>query len=159
MQLLAGSFDSTLDSKGRFQLPTVFLRNIPADTDGRFVVNRSSDKCLTLYPIQMWNTYIERLNKVNIFDPKKRRAVRYFMGDATEVKMDSKNRLLIPKTLQDYASLEKDLRLLSMTVFIEIWNPKLYQDERDNFGANEETTVEELANIVFDDGKFFDDIS
>ncbi|MDR1878966.1 MAG: division/cell wall cluster transcriptional repressor MraZ [Bacteroidales bacterium] len=159
MKLLAGAYDSTLDSKGRFQLPTVFLQEfIPTETEVRFVINRSSEKCLTLFPMNIWNVYVERLGKINTFDPKNRRAVRYFMGDATEVKLDSKNRLLIPKTLQEYASLEKDLRLVSLPTFIEIWNPELYKETFDKFVVNEEDTIREVANFVFNDGKFFEDI-
>ena len=159
MFLQEGSSNSTMDGNGRFQLPATILRKIPAGIEGRFVINRSSEKCLTLYPINIWNVYKERMSKLNSFNPQTRRAVRYFMGSATEIKLDSKNRLLIPQPLQAYAQLEKELLVVTMNTFIEVWNPKLYEEEMNNFAASQSDVVNEIANTIFEDGKFLDDIS
>ena len=51
--------------------------------------------------------YKERLLQLNSFKPANRQAIRYFMGSATEVKLDA-NRLLIPKPLSHYACLDKN---------------------------------------------------
>jgi DNA-binding transcriptional regulator/RsmH inhibitor MraZ len=40
-----GTYSSTLDNKGRFQLPTVILRDVNDKNEGRFMVNRSTIKC------------------------------------------------------------------------------------------------------------------
>jgi MraZ protein len=159
MFLQEGTSSSTIDAKGRFRLPTAILQEIPAEVDGRFVINRSSEKCLTLYPINVWNVYKAKLNKLNSFDPEVRRAVRYFLGSASEVKLDSKNRLLIPQPLQEYACLEKELLISTMNTFIEIWNPKLYNEDLDNFSETKPEVVKEIANMIFEDGKFLEDIS
>ena len=148
-----------MDSKGRFQLPAAILREIPAETEGRFVINRSSEKCLTLYPINVWTRYKAKLNQLNSFDPEVRRAVRYFLGSAAEVRLDSKNRLLIPQPLQEYACLEKELLLCTMNAFVEVWNPRLYNEDLDNFSETKPETVKEIAKIIFEDGKFLEDIS
>jgi MraZ protein len=161
MFLQEGSSSSTLDGKGRFQLPTAILREIPAEVEGRFVINRSSEKCLTLYPITIWNHYKAKLNQMNSFKPETRRAVRYFMGSATEVRLDSKNRLLIPQALQEYAGLEKDLLIITMNAFVEIWSPRLYEEEMNNFPAlpSSGNMINEIAENIYEDGKFLDKIS
>ena len=159
MFLQEGTSSGTMDSKGRFQLPTAILREIPADGDGRFVVNRSSEKCLTLYPINVWNKYKEKMNRLNSFKPEVRRAIRYFMGSATEIRLDSKNRLLIPQPLQDYAHLEKELLITTMNTYVEIWNPKLYDEEMNKFSEEGNEIINEIADIIFEDGKFLDNLS
>ena len=159
MFLQEGSSSSTIDSKGRFQLPASILREIPTELEGRFVINRSSEKCLTLYPINVWNSYKAQLSKVNTFKPEMRRAVRYFMGSATEIKLDSKNRLLIPQPLQEYACLEKELLITTLNTFIEIWNPRLYNEEMNVFSETKPEIIDQLADIIFEDGKFLDNIS
>jgi MraZ protein len=159
MFLQEGSSSSTMDGKGRFQMPTAILRDIPAEGEGRFVINRSSEKCLTLYPINVWNHYKAKLNKLNTFKPEMRRAVRYFMGSAVEIKLDTKNRLLIPQPLQEYACLEKELQIITLNTFIEIWNPKLYNEEINNFSETKPEIINELADIIFEDGKFLDELS
>jgi MraZ protein len=132
MFLQKSSAPSTIDSRGRFQMPAAILQAIPAEYEGHFVINRSPEKCLTLYPIRIWKAINDKMNKQNTLNTDTRRAVRYFTGAAVEVKLDAKNRLLIPPQLQDYAHLEKDLLISTMNRFIEIWNPKLYNKELDD---------------------------
>ena len=159
MFLQEGTTNSTMDAKGRFLLPTAILREIPAEDEGRFVVNRSSEKCLTIYPIHVWNRYKAKMNKLNSFKPEVRRAIRYFMGSAKEVKLDSKNRLLIPQPLKEYALLEKELLISPMNTYIEVWNPKLYDEEMNRFSETEPEIINEIAEMIFEDGKFLEDLS
>jgi MraZ protein len=156
MILQEGTSAGTLDSKGRFQLPMAMLRDFPAENEGRFVINRSSDKCLTLYPIDVWNEYKAAMSHMNIFDPDDRRVVRYFLGSATEVRLDSKNRLLIPQPLQEYAQLEKELQIITMKHFIEIWNPKLYNEDIDESSEKRSEGIKKLSNIINGYGRFAD---
>ena len=149
-----GTYTSTLDRNGRFQLPSAILRNVDAANNGRFVINRSTEKCLTLYPINVWNVYKERLNRLNSFNPGYRQAIRYFMGSATEIKLDAKNRLLIPKPLSQYAVLDKELLIVGMTSFIEIWDPKQYEEELNKFSQENPEIITEIANHIFGDGDF-----
>jgi MraZ protein len=159
MILQEGTSACTLDSKGRFQLPTAILRGLPAENEGRFVVNRSSEKCLTLYPIDVWNDYKAAMNGMNIFDPDDRRVVRYFLGSAAEVRLDSKNRLLIPQPLQEYAKLEKELQIITMKHFVEIWNPKLYDDEINESEEKRSEGIKKLSNIINGYGRFANSVS
>ena len=159
MFLQEGTSTGKMDSKGRFQLPMTILREIPAKGDGRFVVNRGSEKCLTLYPINVWNHYKAKMSRLNSFKPEVRRAIRYFMGSASEIRLDSKNRLLLPQSLQEYAHLEKELLITTMNTYIEIWNPKLYNEEMNKFSEVESEIINEIADKIFEDGKFLDNIS
>ncbi len=154
-----GTYNSTLDSKGRFQLPTAILREVNDKLEGRFMINRSTEKCLTLYPIDVWNVYKERLNRLNSFKPSNRQAIRYFMGSATEVKLDAKNRLLIPKPLSQYACFEKELLVVGMTTFVEIWDPKLYEEELNRFSKENPEVINDIANQIFGDGDFYNQLS
>ncbi|MDY0014591.1 MAG: division/cell wall cluster transcriptional repressor MraZ [Bacteroidales bacterium] len=153
-----GTYSSTLDNKGRFQLPTAILRDVSDKIEGRFMINRSTEKCLTLYPINVWNVYKERLNRLNSFKPTYRQAIRYFMGSATEVNLDAKNRLLIPKPLSQYARLERELLVVGMTTFIEIWDPELYEQELNKFSQENPEIINDIANQIFGDGDFYEQL-
>jgi len=156
MILQEGTTAGTMDSKGRFQLPTAILREVPAACEGRFVINRGSEKCLRLYRITDWHKLKEKMNKMNTFKADVRKAVRYFMGSASEVRLDGKNRLLIPQPLQEYALLEKDLLITTMNTCIEIWNPKLYNEEMENSSSIE---CDEFNEMMYDNGEIFNNIS
>ena len=147
--------NSTIDSNGRFLLPASILRELSVKMDEGFVVNRSSDKCLTLYPMKIWNTYKEKLSKLNTFDPKVRQMIRFFTGGATEIQPDAKGRLLIPKHLQEYAKLGKELYIVKINFLIEIWNPDLYQEDSDAFLENYQDGISATAKEIFGDGTGF----
>jgi MraZ protein len=147
--------NSTMDGNGRFLLPASILREWPVKMEDGFVVNRSSDKCLTLYAMDTWEKYQESLSKLNAFDPKVRQMIRFFTGGATEMKPDSKNRLLIPKHLQEYAKLGKELYVVKINFLVEIWNPDLYEEGINSFVENNKEFISEISNQIYGDGTDF----
>ena len=159
MLAVEGTFSGSIDSSGRFQFPTALLREVRPEAEGRFVMNRSTEKCITLYPMDVWKVYRERLSKVNVFQPAMRQAYRYFMGSATEVCMDKKNRMLIPKPLAQYAEIEKELLIVSTPAFIELWNPVLYEASLQQFATQDSEAMNEIANQIFGGGDFYDRLS
>lgn len=122
-----GEYESTIDAKGRFLLPAAFKKQLPKDEGTEFVINRGFEKCLTLYPIQSWKPIFTNISKLNDFDPNVRLFRRYFLNGASPVEMDTAGRINLPKNLMGYASLEKDIVLVSALTKIEIWDKKLYE--------------------------------
>jgi MraZ protein len=123
-----GEYESTVDAKGRFLLPAGFKKQLPALEGSTFVLNRGFEKCLTLYPITSWKPLQEKISLLNDFDPKVRAFRRYFLNGATQIDLDTAGRLLLPKSLMEYAGLEKDIVLVSAMNKIEIWDKQKYQE-------------------------------
>ena len=144
-----------IDDRGRFLLPTDIFREVNEKAGGNYVVNRSTDKCLTLYPMHVWNVVSAKLSRINTFDPKKRALVRYFLGSATEISLDSKNRLLVPKDLKEYAGFEKEILIIKINPFIELWNPVLYDKQMEETLKFSAEDLSVIANEIFSDGKEF----
>ena len=140
-----GEYESTIDAKGRFLLPAAFKKQLPKEEGTEFVINRGFEKCLTLYPLPSWKPIFTNISKLNDFDPKVRAFRRYFLNGATPVEMDSAGRLLLPKNLMGYASLEKDIVLVSALTKIEIWDKKLYEQF---FDSVSDETFSSIANEV-----------
>ncbi len=140
-----GEYESTIDAKGRFLFPAGFKKQLPEDGTMQFVINRGFEKCLTLYPLQSWNPIFESISKQNDFDPKVRAFRRYFLNGATQVEFDSAGRINLPKNLMEYASLEKEIVLVSAVGKIEIWDKETYKKFFDDFDAD---SFSALANDV-----------
>ncbi|MBC7534568.1 MAG: division/cell wall cluster transcriptional repressor MraZ [Ferruginibacter sp.] len=140
-----GEYESTIDTKGRFLLPSGFKRQLPGEESSSFVINRGFEKCLTLYPIQSWKPIFKDISQLNDFDPKVREFRRFFLNGATQVELDSAGRLLLPKNLLDHASLEKDIVLVSAVSKIEIWDKIKYQQFFESFSPE---SFSSLANEV-----------
>ncbi len=128
-----GEYESTLDAKGRFLLPVAFKKQLPKGSSENFVINRGFEKCLSLYPIKSWEPIFAEISDLNDFEPKVRQFRRYFLNGATQVVLDTVNRLLIPKNLMEYAGLEKNIVLVSAVNKIEIWDKNKYQQFFETF--------------------------
>src|SRR5690349_1027079 len=115
-----GEYEATLDAKGRFLLPAGFRKQLPEESNSKFVINRGFEKCLSLYPVQSWEPIFLEVSKLNDFDPKVREFRRYFLNGATMMELDTAGRLLIPQNLKEHAGLGKDIVLVSAVNKIEI---------------------------------------
>ena len=139
MSQFLGEFECKLDPKGRVMLPAGLKKQLSPEAQDRFVINRGFEKCLVLYPLNEWKVISEEVNQLNLYAKKNREFARYFFRGATELSMDTTNRLLLPKPLLDYASIEKDLVLFAYSNRIEVWSKANYEsllnDEPDDFAS------------------------
>lgn len=151
LQRLTGEYEVKLDSKGRFRLPSQLIRQLGGLGNHLFVLNRGFEKHLTLYPKSVWDELTDKLDKMSLFNPKQRQFVRYFYRGASEMGPDSSDRLLLPKGLQDYAKIEKELVLFAYKDRIEVWAKEEYEnmigEEPDDFSSFAEDVT---GNIELD---------
>ena len=136
-----GEFESTLDAKGRFLLPSAVKKQLPESGSEEFVINRGFEKCLSLYPMKSWKPIFSEISALNDFEPKVRQFRRYFLNGATQVELDGANRLLIPKNLMEYAGLEKDIVLAAAVDKIEIWSSENYQKFFESYAPDDFSTL------------------
>jgi len=122
---LTGEYECRLDPKGRIMLPAALKRQIPPESEDRYIITRGLERCLVIYPINEWRIISERLNTLNIYNSKDREFRRLYQR-VVELKLDGNNRLLLPKTLLDYAGIDKDVVLLAYSNMIEVWDKSSY---------------------------------
>ncbi len=136
VQRLTGEFEVKVDAKGRFRLPTQLIRQLGEEAH-RFVINRGFEQCLTIYPQSVWDKITAELDKLNIYNRKKRNFVRHFYRGANELTLDGSDRLLLPKQLMEHADLSKEIVLFAYKDRIEVWAKDKYQqmidEEFDDF--------------------------
>lgn len=150
---LLGEYPVSIDNKGRLRLPTALLRQLgePTGEGGghEFVVNRGFEGVLTLYPKVVWEVISERVNRLNRFNERNRKLIRFFHSGATHLTTDSADRILLPKPLMDYAGLKEETILLAIRNYIEIWSPERYEVLLKADTAD----ISELANEVLGGGE------
>ena len=146
---LLGEYEATIDSKGRFLVPGGLKKQIP-EGENRMVISRGFEKCLTVYPLSSWQPIVERIRKLNDFDPKVREFKRLFLGGATEVEMDSAGRLLLPPQLKEFAGLSKDIVLAADLDKINIWDATKYKQFFEDFSPEAFSTL--AADVMADKG-------
>lgn len=141
---LLGEYECKLDPKGRLRLPTGLIGQLGESREVRFVINRGFEKCLMLYPEPVWVQITEEINQLNTYNKKNRDFMRYFYRGAQEVELDGADRILLPKRLQEYAGIDKDVILSAYNGRIEIWA----QEEYDKMMEEEPNDFSDLAEDV-----------
>jgi MraZ protein len=139
-----GEYNCKLDDKGRLRMPAPLLKQMEGMVEAGFVLNRGFEKCLVLYPKTAWTNITQEIQKLNLYVKKNRDFVRYFFRGASELEIDSSQRLLLPKSLSDYAEVDKEVILFAYFDRIEIWAKEQY----DNFLDEEPQDFADLAEEV-----------
>jgi MraZ protein len=149
---LIGEYDCKVDAKGRFMFPAALKKQIGEAFDKGFVINRNlHQKCLVLYTLDEWQKLNKGLSKLNRLLPKNDMLVRKILGGATGAEADSTGRVLLPRSLADYAGIQTEIKVLGSNNVVEIWDKAAYEAF-----MSQEINLEELAEDVLGNLNFTD---
>jgi MraZ protein len=146
MASFLGEYEVAMDAKGRFLLPSGFRKQLPEGSGEKFVINRGFENCLSIYPMDTWNAISEKINRLNDFKPNVREFKRLFLNGATIVEVDSADRLLLPKPLQEYAGIKKDAVLSAQGNKLELWDKDTYYNYLRQHAGGFSKLAEDVAN-------------
>ena len=125
---LIGVYGCRLDAKGRFMLPKAFKKQLLDSVGSPFILKRSVfHKCLELFTMEEWNEVVTDINKLNRFVKKNNDFIRMFTAGVKVIELDNTGRLLLPKDLQLFSKINKEIVLSSSGNMIEIWNKNSYE--------------------------------
>jgi MraZ protein len=144
-----GEYEVAVDAKGRFMLPSGFRKQLPEGAGESFVVNRGFENCLTMYTQASWAAITEKLNRLNDLKPKVRQFKRLFLNGATIIETDSAGRLLLPKALQEYVHITKELVFSAQGNKVELWDKDTYYEYMRNSAAGFSDLAAEVAGDDF----------
>ncbi len=125
--MFRGSFEHSVDSKGRVSVPSKF-RDIIADRyDGRLVMAMDLDRCLTVYPLEEWEKLEEKIKTLPMMQKEVKDFMRFFFSTATECELDKQGRILISPAHRERAGITKNVMLVGIINKIEIWDAKAWE--------------------------------
>lgn len=135
-----------VDAKGRVMFPMNFRKAIPnIDTDG-LIVNRAFEKGLIIYDKTQWAKIEQLLDKLDYFKAEHRIVIRYMSRSATQIKLDSIGRLLIPKQLLTFSGIQSECVFSGIGDRIELFSEVEYQEKYKN--EKDTTYYADLAEKV-----------
>ena len=95
--------------------------------EGRVTLTKHPHGCLLFFPRPVWEQHREQ---IAAWPMSARAWQRIFLGNASDVEMDSAGRILIAPELRTAAGLSRDVMLLGMGSHFEIWDAaKLAENE------------------------------
>ena len=141
--MFMGEYQHTLDDKGRMIIPVKFRE----DLGSSFVMTRGLDKCLFVYPRSEWESLEAKLKKLPMTRADARSFVRFFFSGATECELDKQGRILIPATLREYATLDRDCVVLGVSNRVEIWSDSVWKQYSTEAAGSFEEISEKLVDL------------
>jgi len=116
--VFVGTFEHSLDDKGRVVLPTTFRSRL---AEGGFLT--PYENCLALWTPKDFEDFVERLREKLRNQQAGPNALRALTANAAEIKPDGQGRIAIPPRLRSTAGLDSGAIVLTGALdHVELWN-------------------------------------
>lgn len=140
----SGSFDHSLDGKGRVIIPASYREMLGED----FTITINPTKtAVAIYPKSIWDIQLERLSRINPMDKIGLQYERYLMSVSfSGNSMDAQGRVLVPAKLRAKIGLTRDIVFVGLNHYIEIWDAEVYAKVE----AQTEENFDSLVDYIYE---------
>lgn len=144
--MFQGQFNAAIDEKGRLTIPGKLKELLGGDN---LVVTNGDGRNLWCYLPEEWRRTRDRvLENVSQYTQDGRLIMRRFIAPAQEVEPDKTGRFLLPQALRDGAGLKKDVVVLGMATYIEVWSREAFDTYMEGVEARYgEALAEALGSV------------
>lgn len=118
MQAFAGTFEHTLDGKGRVILPARFRDVFGAGV----VLAKSPNTSLEVWTTAGFDRRVDQLREWAGTDSRARNFMTVYLSGASTDTPDSQGRLTVPAPLREFAGLDRELAIVGQGPHLEIWD-------------------------------------
>lgn len=139
--MLMGKFMHNLDAKKRLFIPAKHREQL-GDT---FIITRNVDKCLSVFSLEEWEKYTEKLDSLP--STQAREIARFIYSNAADVQPDAQGRVLIPAELLDYAGITKSAVVIGCGRHAEIWAEEIWNER--NSCEKTDSLTEKMIELGF----------
>ncbi|WP_162146724.1 division/cell wall cluster transcriptional repressor MraZ [Chitinivibrio alkaliphilus] len=126
-----GTYEYSVDSKGRVNVPAKFRRSIDSCSDTTLYIRMAPNNALWIYPEDVWQAEAEKLARL----PKTPKNLKYYSmvyRSMTDSVIDSQGRITISGKQLSHVGTASKVALVGMGDFIEVIHPDaLVQDTED----------------------------
>jgi MraZ protein len=129
MKMFLGEYQPNLTDGSRLALPKKLREQILGD---EVVLSRGFEKCIFVYDKQDWINESQKQIDNPITDSKTRDLRRYMFAAASDSKLDTQGRIIVPTNLLSYAGIEKDVTVIGAGDHIEICNTNNWNEYFEN---------------------------
>lgn len=146
---LSGEYNGKIIDGHRLALPANLRTIIGADC----ILTKGYEGCAILARSTDWNKLVEPLNSSSFLDRNIRDTLRFLVGSAFDVSLDSQGRFIVPETIREYSGIsfkkgeEKEVVFLGLINWIEIWEKTRWVARNQYINANADSIAQELSNM------------
>lgn len=141
--MFTGEYRHSVDAKNRVSIPSKFREKL----GDNFYITKGLDHCLFIFSMEEWTNFEEKLKALPLSNKKARAFARSFFAGAAECTLDKQGRILLPQSLRDYASIEREVYINGAGSRIEVWDQKAWEDYNDFMTSNMDELAEDMEEI------------
>ena len=138
----------SLDAKGRISIPTKYRSELSKYGSNELVCTIDIDQCLLLYPKKIWLKIEKTIMALPSLDKSSRMLQRLMVGHASELALDSNNRILVPIELREFSGIKKSAMFIGQGQRFEIWNYRSWNQSRDSWLKKSDLTLNEQMRDI-----------
>ena len=131
MELKTGSAESTLDDKGRVNIPLRFRELY----QGELVITWGMERCAMIMRPAVWEHFVQMIRNSTMLTQEERDIFEYkLLNQAQVTELDKVGRIAVPPPLRKYANLTRDCLVISAENRLSIWDSVVfsaYLEEKD----------------------------
>lgn len=137
-----GTYIHNIDEKARLIMPSKLRDKL----GGTVYVSLGLDKCLAVYPEEIFEEKAKQLSSLNSMNAENRAYKRTFFSNSYQCDIDKQGRIQLTKESLEKVGIKKDVIIIGVEDHIEIWDrEKFYQIEEES-----EASYEENAAKIFE---------
>ncbi len=121
--MLLGEQNQAINKKGQVTLPA----KMRAELGGDLVITRGFERNLLLFPAEAWRALADKLLAQPISNQDVRLLRRRLFSSAEEVALDTRNRILLPPALREFAGINGEVILAGMFDYLELWSTEAWR--------------------------------
>ena len=129
-----GSVEYQMDDRNRVAIPPRYRDQFDAPA----IMTTSKDRCVAVYTQEGFEQAAAIVEAIPADTAEGRKARRFFFGNAYPVAKDGQGRLLMPPRLIEHAGLKKDVMVVGLGDWFEIWDAPTYMERVANDEGVEE---------------------
>ena len=140
--MFRGVTSIAIDAKGRLAIPSRYRDRLVDRCEGNLVITVALSKDierqrgLAAYPLPDWEVAERKLLELPTYGPDTDVLQTLLTGYAHECRLDGQGRLLIPTSLREFASLEKQVRLIGRLDRFEVWDEGVWESRHEQMLAS-----------------------
>jgi MraZ protein len=141
--MLLGEYKHNLDTKGRLAVPAKFRGDLSAGA----IITRGLDRSLFIFGTGEWESLVQKLTSLPLAQANSRAFVRLMLAGASDVRLDTQGRILIPDYLREYAGLKKQVVIAGLYNRIEVWDADNWKQYKSKTEAASDEIAEKLGEL------------
>jgi MraZ protein len=127
MTRFRGSYEYSVDEKGRVSMPAKFRKALSPEAQETFVVARGPDGCLRAYPLDGWSAFEDEL-AARAETPETVKFKRQVYDSVSDPQLDTQGRIMLTPLQMNIANISDKAVLVGQGSYLEIWDPQRYRE-------------------------------